>query len=108
MAHQDPQIPKYKHTHTRPRGSPAQQLLTWQKDFIFSRTLLTSGITSLPSTKMGVFDRFRRATCSTARSWGRESAREGLHPRAATLPAGHDAVWPQESAQPFIHWTRRP
>lgn len=39
----------------------------WQNDFIFSRTLLTSGITSLPSTRMGVFDRFRRATCSTAR-----------------------------------------
>lgn len=58
------------HAHPRPRASPAQELLTWQKDFIFSRTLLTSGITSLPSTRMGVFDRFRKATCSTARSWG--------------------------------------
>lgn len=41
--------------------------LTWQKPFIFSRTLLTSGITSLPSTIMGLLERFLRATWSTAR-----------------------------------------
>lgn len=41
--------------------------LTWQKPFIFSRTLLTSGITSLPSTMTGVLERFLRATWSTAR-----------------------------------------
>ena len=36
---------------------------------------------------MGAFERFRRATCSTARSWGQESACEGPRPTAATHPA---------------------
>ena len=31
-------------------------------------TAFTSGMTSLPSTRIGRFERFRRATCSTARS----------------------------------------
>ncbi len=38
-----------------------------EKVFIFSSTALTSGITSLPSTKIGVLLRLRSATCSTAR-----------------------------------------
>ena len=49
--------------------TPAPELvLTWQKPFIFSSTLFTSGITSVPPTWMGVLERFLRATWSTARS----------------------------------------
>lgn len=44
-----------------------RRMLTWQKPFIFSRTLFTSGMTSFPSTKTGVLERFLRATWSTAR-----------------------------------------
>ncbi len=39
-----------------------------EKCFIFSSTAFTSGITSLPSTRIGVLLRLRSATCSTARS----------------------------------------
>lgn len=43
-------------------------MITWlQNCFIWSRTALTLGITSLPSTSMGSLDLFLRATCSTAR-----------------------------------------
>ena len=41
---------------------------TWpQNSFIWLKTALTSGMTSLPSTKIGVFFLFRRAICRTAR-----------------------------------------
>lgn len=36
---------------------------------------------------MGVFDRFRKATCSTARSWGRQAVREDPPPQ------GRHAGW---------------
>mmetsp|Transcript_11067 Transcript_11067/g.37682 ORF Transcript_11067/g.37682 Transcript_11067/m.37682 type:complete len:209 (-) Transcript_11067:184-810(-) len=48
-----------------PSHWPSRTALT--NTFIRSSTSLTSGITSLPSTRMGVLERLRRATWSTAR-----------------------------------------
>ena len=57
----------HTHTHTQTRGTHTRSVRTWQKAFILSSTRFTSGITSLPSTLIGVLERLRRATWSTAR-----------------------------------------
>lgn len=47
---------------------PNLKLTLPQNSFMWASTAFTPGITSSPFTMMGVFERFRRAMCKTARS----------------------------------------
>ena len=67
-----------------------------EKTRIFSRTVLTAGMTSDPSISMGVFERLRRATWSTARSSVQLMARpEYIFLTASSTPAAEAS--PQSS-----------
>lgn len=108
-------LQKYTHTLTQLtfvlyalcKKSKLKKLLTWQKPFIFSRTLFTSGMTSFPSTRTGVLARFLRATWRTARPCSHTQVRINLYSLCFALISLCTTKWGKWGGKDFIFYKEK-